>query len=66
MATTAEKENGHYINGSKLFITHEASEKLLLLRQLQNKEDKKNGISAFILEKGWKGFKTGKKETNSE
>jgi alkylation response protein AidB-like acyl-CoA dehydrogenase len=63
MATTAEKKNGHYIiNGSKLFITHGSVGETAVVTAVTNKEDKKNGISAFILEKGWKGFKTGKKE----
>lgn len=63
MATTAEKKNGHYIlNGSKLFITHGSVGETAVVTAVTNKSDRKNGISAFILEKGWKGFKTGKKE----
>lgn len=63
MATFAEKKNGHYlINGSKLFITHGSVGETAVVTAVTNKSDKKNGISAFILEKGWKGFKTGKKE----
>lgn len=63
MATTAEKKNGHYIlNGSKLFITHGSVGETAVVTAVTDKSDRKNGISAFILEKGWKGFKTGKKE----
>ncbi|MBS1551622.1 MAG: acyl-CoA dehydrogenase family protein [Bacteroidetes bacterium] len=63
MATVAEKKDGHYlINGSKLFITHGSVGETAVVTAVTNKSDKKNGISAFILEKGWKGFKTGKKE----
>lgn len=63
MATSAEKKDGHYvINGSKLFITHGSVGETVVVTAVTNKSDRKNGISAFILEKGWKGFKTGKKE----
>ena len=63
MATSAEKKDGHYvINGSKLFITHGSVGETAVVTAVTNKSDRKNGISAFILEKGWKGFKTGKKE----
>ncbi|MBS1518806.1 MAG: acyl-CoA dehydrogenase family protein [Bacteroidetes bacterium] len=63
MATTAERKNGHYIiNGSKLFITHGSVGETAVVTAVTDKLNKKNGISAFIMEKGWKGFKTGKKE----
>lgn len=63
MATTAERKNGHYvINGSKLFITHGSVGETAVVTAVTDKSSGKNGISAFILEKGWKGFKTGKKE----
>jgi len=63
MATTAVRQNGHYIlNGSKLFITHGSVGETAVVTAVTNKSDRKNGISAFIIEKGWKGFKTGKKE----
>ena len=63
MATTAVRKNDHYIlNGSKLFITHGSVGETVVVTAVTNKSDKKNGISAFIIEKGWKGFKTGKKE----
>lgn len=63
MATTAERKNGHYIiNGSKLFITQGSVGETAVVTAVTDKTKNKNGISAFILEKGWKGFKTGKKE----
>lgn len=63
MATTAERKNGHYIiNGSKLFITHGSVGETAVVTAVTDKSKNKNGISAFILEKGWKGFITGKKE----
>jgi alkylation response protein AidB-like acyl-CoA dehydrogenase len=63
MATTAERKNGHYVvNGSKLFITHGSVGETAVITAVTDKAKGKNGISAFIIEKGWKGFKTGKKE----
>lgn len=63
MATSAERKNGHYVlNGSKLFITHGSVGETAVVTAVTDKEKNKNGISAFVVEKGWKGFKTGKKE----
>lgn len=63
MATVAERKNGKYIiNGSKLFITHGSVGETAVVTAVTDKSKSKNGISAFILEKGWKGFKAGKKE----
>lgn len=63
MATTAEKKNGHYLlNGSKIFITHGSVGETAVVTAVTDKSKGNNGISAFILEKGWKGFNVGKKE----
>lgn len=63
MATTAERKNGYYIvNGSKLFITQGSVGETAVVTAITDKSKGKNGISAFIVEKGWDGFKTGKKE----
>ncbi len=63
MATTAERKNGHYIlNGSKTFITHGRVGETAVVTAVTNKDDRKNGISAFIIEKGMKGFTAGKTE----
>lgn len=63
MATVAERKNGHYvINGSKLFITHGSVGETAVATAVTDKSKGKKGISAFIVEKGWDGFKTGKKE----
>ncbi len=63
MATTAERKNGNFvINGSKLFITHGSVGETAVITAVSDKAKGKNGISAFIIEKGWPGFKTGKKE----
>ena len=63
MATTAERKNGHYVvNGSKLFITHGSVGETAVITAVTDKSKGKKGISAFIVEKGWLGFRTGKKE----
>ncbi|HCA42757.1 MAG TPA: acyl-CoA dehydrogenase [Bacteroidetes bacterium] len=63
MASVAEKKNGKYIlNGSKIFITHGSVGETAVVTAVTDKSKGNNGISAFIIEKGWKGFSTGKKE----
>lgn len=63
MASIAEKKNGKYIlNGSKIFITHGSVGETAVVTAVTDKSKGNNGISAFIIEKGWKGFSTGKKE----
>ena len=63
MATTADRKNGHYVlNGSKTFITHGKVGGTAVVTAVTNKDDRKNGISAFILEMGMKGFTAGKTE----
>jgi len=63
MASYAEKKDGHYLlNGRKLFITQGTVGEIAVVTAVTNKADLKHGISAFILEKGMKGFLTGKKE----
>jgi alkylation response protein AidB-like acyl-CoA dehydrogenase len=62
MATTAIRKNGNFIiNGSKLFITHGTVGETTVVTAVTDKAKGNNGISAFILEKGWKGFNVGKK-----
>ncbi len=63
MQTTAEMVNGYYVlNGTKNFITHGASGETAVVMAVFDKSKGKKGISAFILEKGMKGFSSGKKE----
>jgi hypothetical protein len=63
MKTTAEKKDGYYIlNGSKAFITHGGVGETAVVMAVTDKEKGTKGISAFILEKGFEGFKVGKKE----
>ncbi|MCX7876218.1 MAG: acyl-CoA dehydrogenase family protein [Melioribacteraceae bacterium] len=63
MNTTAELINDKFIlNGTKQFITHGASAEVYVIMAITDKAKGKNGVSAFILEKGMKGFSVGKKE----
>ncbi|UCE42135.1 MAG: acyl-CoA dehydrogenase family protein [Candidatus Aminicenantes bacterium] len=63
LITKAVKDGNHWIlNGSKLFITNGSLAEIHVVLAITNPEDKRNGISAFILEKGMDGFKVGKKE----
>ncbi|MEE9226386.1 MAG: acyl-CoA dehydrogenase family protein [Acidobacteriota bacterium] len=61
--TTARKTgNGWILNGTKTFATHGGICDTAVVFALTDPEKKKRGISAFILEKGMKGFRRGKKE----
>ncbi|MCF8435514.1 MAG: acyl-CoA dehydrogenase family protein [Ignavibacteriales bacterium] len=63
MLTTAEKDGDFYIlNGTKNFITHGKSGEIAVVMAYTDKTKGTKGISAFILEKGMKGFSPGKKE----
>jgi hypothetical protein len=63
LKTVAQKTDEKYIlNGSKNFITHGGVGKTSVIMAITDKEKGKKGISAFILEKGMKGFLVGKKE----
>jgi alkylation response protein AidB-like acyl-CoA dehydrogenase len=63
MKTTAEKKGDYYIlNGSKMFITHGGVGETAVVIAVTDKSKGTKGISAFILEKGYEGFKVGKKE----
>ena len=63
MKTTAEKKDGYYyLNGSKAFITHGGVGETAVVMAVTDKDKGTKGISAFILEKGFEGFKVGKKE----
>ncbi len=63
MKTKAVKQDDHWIlNGTKLFITNGSLAEIHVVMAVTDAEDKRNGISAFILEKGMDGFQVGKKE----
>ena len=63
MATTAVKDGDFYvINGSKNFITHAISGDVAVVIVRTGEKGDSHGMSAFIIEKGTPGFKSGKKE----
>ena len=61
--TTAEPREGFYLlNGSKIFITNAGYADLYIVFAMTDRSKGTRGISAFIVEKGMKGFSIGKKE----
>lgn len=61
--TRAEKKGDYWVlNGSKLFITNGSLAEITVVMAMTDPEKGRNGISAFILEKGMEGFSPGKKE----
>jgi len=63
MTTIAKKDGDHYvINGSKNFITHAISGNVAVVVVRTGEKGDSHGMSAFIIEKGTPGFKSGKKE----
>jgi len=63
MKTIASRRDGGWvINGSKNFITHGISADVCVLIAITNREMRSRGISAFVIERGAKGFVAGKKE----
>src|SRR6266498_3844714 len=61
--TTAVKQNGGWIvNGSKNFITHAIHADTCVAFASNDRAKRSKGITAFIFEKGMKGFAPAKKE----
>ncbi|HEY1077889.1 MAG TPA: acyl-CoA dehydrogenase family protein, partial [Fontimonas sp.] len=62
MRTTARREGDHYIlNGSKIYITNGPVADVLLVYAKTDKEKGNQGVSAFIVEKDFPGFKVAQK-----
>jgi alkylation response protein AidB-like acyl-CoA dehydrogenase len=63
MKTTASRHDGGWVlNGSKNFITHGISADICVVIAITSREMRSRGISAFVVERGTKGFIAGKKE----
>lgn len=63
MRCVAEKDGDHYIiNGTKNFITHGKSGDVAVVIVRTGERGDSRGMTAFIIEKGTKGFSAGKKE----
>ncbi len=61
--STAVRDGKHWVlNGSKTFATHGSVGDVAVVFAVTDKSKGKHGISAFILEKGMKGFRPGRKE----
>ena len=63
MRTRAEKRGDTYVlNGQKIWITNGSVADVVCVFAVTDPEKGANGISAFIVEKGFKGFNVGKLE----
>ena len=63
LKTSARKEKGGWVlNGAKNFITHGISGDTCVVLAFTEREMRSRGVSAFIVERGTKGFLPGKKE----
>ena len=63
MATTAVQKDDYWIlNGAKNFITHAISGDISVVIARTGKKGDSRGMTAFVIEKGTKGFSSGKKE----
>src|SRR5499433_1359731 len=61
--TTAVRQDGGWIvNGSKNFITHAIHADTCVAMAVTDRSKRSKGISAFVFEKGMKGFSPAKKE----
>ena len=62
MRTRAEKKGDRYVlNGSKMWITNGPSADVLVVYAKTDPEAGSRGITAFLIEKGFKGFSTAQK-----
>ncbi len=63
MSTTAVKDGDHWVlNGAKNFITHGISGDVAVVIVRTGEKGDSHGMTAFVVEKGTKGFSSGKKE----
>jgi alkylation response protein AidB-like acyl-CoA dehydrogenase len=60
--TAGRKDNGYVLNGAKTFTTNGHCADVCVAMAVTDPSKSSHGISAFILEKGTKGFRPGKKE----
>ena len=61
--TTAQKvEGGYVLNGTKIFITNAGYANVYIIFAMTDKSQGTRGITAFIVEDTFEGFKVGKKE----
>ena len=62
MQLSAVKKGAHYVlNGTKMWITNGPDADVLVVYAKTDKQAKSRGITAFLIEKGYPGFKTAQK-----
>ncbi len=65
LRSTAVKRGDHYVlNGSKMWITNGGVADWYFVVAYTDREAKYKGMTAFIVEREWKGVEVGKKEIN--
>jgi alkylation response protein AidB-like acyl-CoA dehydrogenase len=63
LRTTAVRDRDHWVlNGSKTFITNGGIADTAVVMAMTDRAAGKKGISAFVVERGTKGFRSGRKE----
>lgn len=60
--SAVRKKGGWVLNGTKTFITNGHHADVAVVIAVTDKPSRTHGLSAFIVEKGTKGFRAGKKE----
>ena len=60
--TAVKKGNRWVLNGNKIFITNGSNADVAVVIAVTDKSKGTHGLSAFVVEKGTKGFRPGKKE----
>src|SRR5580692_7721589 len=60
--TAVRRGDGWVLNGSKTFITNGSYADCVVVLAVTDREKGTRGISAFVVEKGTKGFRPGRKE----
>ena len=63
--TAARAKGGWVLNGTKTFITNGHYADVIVVLAVTDRAAHTHGLSAFIVEKDTKGFRAGKKRTNS-
>lgn len=65
MRTTAVRKGDRFVlNGSKMWITNAGVADWFFVVAYTDRDAKYKGMTAFVVEKGWKGVEVGKKEWN--
>ena len=60
--TAAKVEGGYVLNGTKIFITNAGYANVYIIFAMTDKSQGTRGITGFIVESTYEGFKVGKKE----